>query len=485
MSRYKGLIIAGVIMVLFASIWFFNKDTKMNDCSKCGYLVKQEKDGLKHDGIDTCVAEILSISEDYHVNVFVETSASMDGYVNGEAEFKTIINKCISSIDIDENKFKYFFICSKVNDISKIENKTINRKEFIKHLTVNDFAKYSEKRGNTDMDNILDSVIQHAKDNSVSIFISDCIVSTKATLQNHEAIEELNQQTSDNIKSSIKDKVVTIYRFNSKFKGYFYDDPRNPQLNRQWIEDYRPFYIWVIGQEEYVSTITNSIRQKDLRQIKNNTNDTDCYSYCFTKPNEDIPYAITECKNGVHKKNRKTVKLAAKNTIQIGFNPVREKNKKYFRMNIDSDYILDKTNYVSTDGVSIKNIERNNGKYKDAYPYVMIISIDDRSQVKNKAEISLKYPFDKESNKLKTESSNSQKEDKVINIGNKGLQQKQMNIKDSVTLKTTSKGKNTVQSTKLSNPKGTYGIDILANGVYNALNRDDNNLFTIKIKLTK
>ncbi|MDD4848252.1 MAG: hypothetical protein PHR53_05770, partial [Bacteroidales bacterium] len=107
------------------------------------------------------------------INVYIENSGSMDGYVKGVTEFEQTVYSYLSDIKISDltDSLNLLYINSKTipwgSDIA----------DFIEKLEPATFRLRGGNRQTTDISDLLKIILSETKENHVSIFISDCIFS--------------------------------------------------------------------------------------------------------------------------------------------------------------------------------------------------------------------------------------------------------------------------------------------------------------------
>ena len=111
---------------------------------------------------------------------------------------------------------------------------------------------------------MMTSILDKTDDETVSIFISDCIFSPGSGVNASEYL--VNQQIG--IKVAFADKLkdyndlcVKAYRLNGKFKGRYYNRLNQPTN----INEIRPFYLLLIGSEEMVNVITRKVPEDKIK----------------------------------------------------------------------------------------------------------------------------------------------------------------------------------------------------------------------------
>jgi len=200
----------------------------------------------------------------FNINVYLENSASMDGYVKGVTEFETAIYNLLGD-------FKISGICDSLN-LNYI-NKSIpytkknalpsDIQDFIEKLEPSTFKQRGGDRSVSDLSNILTSVLKTVNNKNAAVLISDFVFSPG---KNENAQDFLNNQ-GVGIKISFAQKLKTFdlsvvaIQLQSNFNGLYYDKTDKPiQMNCK-----RPYYIWIIGNTKQISEI---LREKILDNIK-------------------------------------------------------------------------------------------------------------------------------------------------------------------------------------------------------------------------
>jgi len=193
------------------------------------------------------------------VNVYIENSGSMDGYVNGNTEFKGAIRDLLVLLKhyYGEDKIKIHFINSEISEIRDTDTKT-------------DLANFAQKintlwkspTGNTsssNLNNVFKMILDKTNKETISILFSDCIYSIKGKnagglLSDEKSLTKdafLSRWRLDSLKLA-----TTIVKMNSKFTGFYYDkDNQKTSLTG----DFRPYYICVIGNNDVMNDFSSKI----------------------------------------------------------------------------------------------------------------------------------------------------------------------------------------------------------------------------------
>lgn len=176
------------------------------------------------------------------LNVYLEISGSMNGYVNGGTSiFQQVVKEYLSGIKNSSfaSSVNYFYINNKIipkgNDLHN----------FITKLTPSSFA-ISGGGATTDIGLLFKTILGKMDDNTISIFISDCIISPGSNNDTDAYARGQMIDVRDAIvgyTNQFGDLACLVYQFNSGFKGRYFDYRNKPRM----VDMQRPFYIWVFG----------------------------------------------------------------------------------------------------------------------------------------------------------------------------------------------------------------------------------------------
>ncbi|GAB3908420.1 hypothetical protein GCM10028803_44010 [Larkinella knui] len=184
---------------------------------------------------------------------FMETSASMGGYLKGETNFKVAVSEVVT----------------KLNQIAPVEVWTIAGKpkpfvegynQFVVNLATTPLA--TER--SSELHKIFKEVGEKAKGNTVTMLVSDCILSfPDAEIKKNP---EVNRQNAESVlKSQINDQFAslkkqgisaTVLAYSSGFNGTYYD---YQNTKHKLAGESRPFYIWIIGKQELVGDLNRKL----------------------------------------------------------------------------------------------------------------------------------------------------------------------------------------------------------------------------------
>lgn len=202
----------------------------------------------------------------FNINVFLENSASIDGYVGENSSFKTTIFKLLTDL-------KNFSSADSLN-LNYINTKPIPIKlaasrddidDFYKRLNPSDFKSAGGTRASTDIEKMLKLLLDKSNSKNLSVFISDCVFSpgkndAKKFLDGQYA--SIYNDFTNAIKSN-PDLSIIILQCTAKFEGTYYDyfDAEHKNISTD-----RPYYIWFIGTSKQIESL---VTYKIFELIKN------------------------------------------------------------------------------------------------------------------------------------------------------------------------------------------------------------------------
>ncbi len=293
------------------------------------------------------------------VNVYIENSGSMDGYVqDGVTEFEDAIHNYLIDMKLSQitDSLNLFYINNKIipqgSDISA----------FIKDLTPASFKDKGGDRGSTDIADVFKSVLSETDENDISIMVTDGIFSPGRGVNANPYL--LRQQTE--IKNtmgkyldSLPNTALLIYQLSSQFNGIFY----NRQDDKIPINTQRPYYIWVIGDVKHINNLRSKVADSKFKGggVQN--------LFSITSGNQKVDYAVK-----MGSGNFSLDKKSPKNTIvNLRKDTKGKQNKVRFSVNanlsgflLDDAYLLDDSNYEMNNNnyaLNIKKAPSNNHGY--------------------------------------------------------------------------------------------------------------------------
>jgi hypothetical protein len=287
----------------------------------------------------------MSTQETFNINVYLENSASMDGYVKGVTEFETAIYNLLGD-------FKISGLCDSLN-LNYI-NKTIPYKkqnalpadiqDFIEKLEPSDFKQSGGDRSVSDLKNILSTVLKTVNDKNAAVLISDFVFSPG---KNANAQDYLNNQ-GVGIKIDFAEKLkdfdlsAVVIQLQSNFDGLYYDKTDKPLS----FKGKRPYYVWIFGSTQQISSILN---KKVLDNIKGGYSNRLVLQSIkeISEPNYKILYSPKIGSFSAKQLNAKIISDASaskdnQNKGLFGFNVAVDFSNSLQ----DANYFLDTNNYI-------------------------------------------------------------------------------------------------------------------------------------------
>lgn len=228
------------------------------------------------------------------LKVYVENSGSMDGYMCDGSNLKDAVFDYVSDLKGKCKKINLFYVNSQVIPC----NETLEN--YIQNLNASSFAKAGGNRANTDLRYIFEMMLQRQKKNTLTVFISDCILDIPQNAVNFFG----NCQVS--IKNTFNQALVRnpnlgvqIIKLQSKFNGYWYCGQ-----NKELLSDVkRPYYIWVIGDKNILAKINKEVSYEDIIGGIDN--------YCAFSKSEEIPFDIDKKRYTVNHTNKINIEILA------------------------------------------------------------------------------------------------------------------------------------------------------------------------------
>lgn len=326
------------------------------------------------------------------VNVYMENSGSMFGYVNGLTEFEESVYSYLSDICLNgTDSMNLFYINSKIIPQQKKLSHIARIKDFIKKLSPYHFVSSGGSLGTTDIAEMMDSILNKTDDKTVSLFISDCIFSPGKGINATEYL--VNQQIgikvafADKLKSN-NDFCVKAYRLNGKFNGKYYNRLDNATI----INDVRPFYILLIGREELINNITKKVPEEKIkgRGVE--------HSFTISNIAHEVGYEIVGApKIGTFRRCMKSPKYHVVKAEKA--DKGKNKGKFMFTIGIDfsglpieNDYLLNPENYM----LSSKDYELSISTPKEKGKYSHLLSLILNSKIPKPGRCDLRIALRKQ-----------------------------------------------------------------------------------------
>ena len=190
------------------------------------------------------------INDSIELKVYVENSGSMDAYMCAGSNLKDAVFDYVSDLKRLTTSCSLYYINSKII----LYNGEL--KSYIKDLTPQSFARAGGNRGNTDLRDIIEKIIRANGKQTVSVFVSDCILDIPENAIDFFGNCQVSiKNTFNEALSANPDLGVEIIKLDSKFDGYWYCGH-----NRELLKDAkRPYYIWIIGSQKYLAEFNKKV----------------------------------------------------------------------------------------------------------------------------------------------------------------------------------------------------------------------------------
>lgn len=193
------------------------------------------------------------------LNVFIENSGSMDGYMCDGSQLKDVVYDYVSELNRYTESTHLYYINKEIIPF------TGSLESYIKHLNPTAFRQAGGNRSNSDIGAMIEAILGQTSDSTISLFVSDCILDLPAGKAQNFL---MNRQIQ--IKNTIIDRLkvdpdfgIEILKFTSDFKGkYFY-----PTGGFTWLTGVkRPYYIWILGSKQLLAQLKAEASWADLEK---------------------------------------------------------------------------------------------------------------------------------------------------------------------------------------------------------------------------
>lgn len=327
------------------------------------------------------------------VNVYIENSGSMDGFVNGITEFKDVIGNLLVNLKYfyDEDNIQIYFIRNEKAKIGQDEELVIKKAcesdiaDFARAIDLSWKNDCKNRGQNTNLNNIFKTILDSTQNNTLSILVSDCIYS----IGDGSTVNLLNQEkntTYDAFLTKFKrsnDHLATmIVKLTSEFDGRYF--PYTGDRNNFYFKGELPYYICVISNQKLMKQFNENITLKQNADggfknkyiISNEKSDSIYYSILLSTDNEgrfkpQRKYSSLSYVHGIE-----DIDVAGRGSGCSRRNAENRPHNLQFAVavdlsgiDVDESYLLDPDNYSLSDGnftvEKIVPIEKNETKSGD------------------------------------------------------------------------------------------------------------------------
>ena len=182
------------------------------------------------------------------VNVYIENSGSMDGYMLPESEFKNDLYSYISAINNEVKTTNLNYLNSAIIRIPH------NPESFFENLNPSSFKVAGLDRRYSEIVEMFKMMLNSMDKNTISIFASDCILDVKKGEDAKKFFENRRTTLRDLIGRHLnknKDFAVEIFSSESKFNGFLFPNQTKPVP----YKGKRPYYVWVLGSKDLIGAL--------------------------------------------------------------------------------------------------------------------------------------------------------------------------------------------------------------------------------------
>lgn len=248
---------------------FKSADGKIDDTKVVAYLLKY----LAAKKINISIADIMQqknriIENNFNINVFLENSGSMDGYLNDpNTSFKNTVYSLLTRLKLfaDNRSLNLYY----VNKVDKLLYRNASNDDLEKFKNILNPASFNKISGGntgiTDLNELIKRCLNKTNEGNLSVFISDCIYSPGKSVKDAAIyLAEQKQGIFLNFATELKSKELSliILQVLGNFKGQYYDRYDHAIQIKNSIP--RPFYIWFIGTRGQIEAITKSKKLEEI-----------------------------------------------------------------------------------------------------------------------------------------------------------------------------------------------------------------------------
>ena len=212
------------------------------------------------DEIEVSVADAVSVKEAESmplVKVFLENSGSMDGFMCEGSDLKNALFSYLSDLEQSGTKVEKYYINSEEIPFD------MDIEQYIRDLSPESFRQAGGNRANSDILQLLDSMVSKVNSSCVSIFVSDCILDLPATdSQKYLTTGQISMRNAlSRGRKKIPNLGVQILQMFSEFAGKYY----YPQGGIEFLNGVRrPYYIWLFGSTDQLAKMRREVPFESL-----------------------------------------------------------------------------------------------------------------------------------------------------------------------------------------------------------------------------
>ena len=300
-----------------------------------------------------------SLPDSVSLNVYVENSGSMNGYMCNGSNLKDAVYDYVSDLKKNTTTCNLFYINSQIIPCK------VSLDDYIKNLTPSSFAKAGGNLKDTDLRSIFKLIMNKHEANIVSVFVSDCILDIPQSATDFFGNCQVSiKNTFNEAIAKYPDLGVEIVKLQSKFDGYWYCGKNKQMLN----DAKRPYYIWIIGEKNILAMLNEKV---PVAKIIGGIDD-----YCAYSTSQPISFNIDQKKFAVNHANKINVEVLADLRTSL-----QEESL------LENIYQYTPENPVQTKVVAVRPISKSGSKYS----HVINLELSSPQTLKT-ASFTLTYP---------------------------------------------------------------------------------------------
>ncbi|WP_225034708.1 hypothetical protein [Winogradskyella sp. SM1960] len=319
------------------------------------------------------------------VKIYLENTLSMYGYLPEKKVLNTDFRNAVNELIIN-SKTNYSEDNTDLFLINNTSNRSVSIKDNLDNIDEETLGRlYKKGRGTSDFDELFKKILLDWKKGEIIVFIADFIYSPKST-DVETGLDQLRMNIASafqNIPSS-EAIATSILHFESTFKGTYYDVDNT---ERESIKK-RPYYIFIIGNEDNVGKYTKEVSPKLKRyNLKNNYQIIP--SEIQIREFSALPFTLNKGQFALNSSKGKTVTI--ENALNQGSSVELAVSINLDDIPISEDYLIDLENYTLNTNkakiVDVGKIEDNQIRLKDGT--LKNINPGDMSRTENSTHVLL------------------------------------------------------------------------------------------------
>jgi len=293
------------------------------------------------------------------LNVYVENSGSMNGYMCNGSNLKDAVYDYVSDLKKNTTTCDLFYINSQIIPCEEsLDN-------YIKNLTPSSFAKAGGNLKDTDLRSIFKLIMDKHEANTVSVFVSDCILDIPQSATDFFGNCQVSvKNTFNEAIEKYPDLGVEIIKLQSKFDGWWFCGKNKQMLNGVK----RPYYIWLIGDKNILAMLNKKV---PVTRIIGGIDD-----YCAYSTSQPISFDIDNKRFAVNHSDKINVEVLA------DLRPSLQEESL-----LENIYQYSTENPLQTKVLSVRSISKTESRYS----HVINLELSSPQTLKI-ASITLSYP---------------------------------------------------------------------------------------------